>query len=72
MLTGSYSNREPAGYVQKVFKKGWLRKTWKGEMAAVSMPGPATRTGGFAMTHRTSASAVMTACNPRVTRASEA
>ena len=39
MLTWSFSSGERAGYVQKLSKKGWLCKTWEGEMALVSMPG---------------------------------
>jgi hypothetical protein len=35
----SYSSGERAGWVQKLSKKGWLCKTWEGEMAMVSMPG---------------------------------
>ena len=38
-LTWSYSSGERAGYVQKFSKKGWLCKTWEGELAMVSMPG---------------------------------
>jgi hypothetical protein len=37
----SYSTGERAGYVQKISQKGWLCKTWEGEMAMVSMPGSA-------------------------------
>ena len=39
VLTWSFSTGERAGYVQKLSKKGWLCKTWEGEMALVSMPG---------------------------------
>ena len=39
VLTWSFSSGERAGYVQKLSKKGWLCKTWEGEMALVSMPG---------------------------------
>ena len=39
VLSWSYSNGERAGYVQKFSHKGWLCKTWEGEMALVSMPG---------------------------------
>ena len=39
MLTWSFSTGERAGYVQKLSKKGWICKTWEGEMALVSMPG---------------------------------
>src|SRR6188768_586317 len=38
-LTWSYSAGERAGYVQKLSRKGWLCKTWEGEMAMVTMPG---------------------------------
>jgi len=38
-LTFTYSRGERAGYVQKFSKKGWLCKTWEGELAMVSMPG---------------------------------
>ncbi len=39
VLSWSYSNGERAGYVQKFSHKGFLCKTWEGEMALVSMPG---------------------------------
>lgn len=35
----SYSSGERAGWVQKLSKKGWLCKTWEGELALVSLPG---------------------------------
>jgi N-acetylglutamate synthase-like GNAT family acetyltransferase len=38
-LTWSYSEGERVGYVQKFSKRGWLCKTWEGELAMVSMPG---------------------------------
>jgi len=37
----SYSSGERSGFVQKLSKKGWVCKTWEGEMAMVSMPGTA-------------------------------
>lgn len=39
VLNWTYSSGERAGWVQKFSKKGWLCKTWEGEMAMVSMPG---------------------------------
>ena len=39
VLSWSYSTGERAGWVQKFSHKGWLCKTWEGEMAMVSMPG---------------------------------
>jgi hypothetical protein len=41
VLTWSYSTGERAGYVQKLSKKGFVVKTWEGELALVSMPGQA-------------------------------
>lgn len=38
-LSWSYSKGERAGYVQKFSKKGWICKTWEGELAIVSIPG---------------------------------
>lgn len=38
-LTWSYSKGERAGFVQKFSKKGWICKTWEGELAIVSIPG---------------------------------
>ena len=42
VLTWSYSTGERAGWVQKLSRKGWICKTWEGEMAMVSMPGTTT------------------------------
>ena len=38
-LNWSYSTGERAGYIQKLSHKGWVCKTWEGEMAMVTMPG---------------------------------
>ena len=38
-LTWSFSTGERAGWVQKLSKKGWVCKTWEGELALVSLPG---------------------------------
>ncbi|MGZ9252371.1 MAG: hypothetical protein ACXW4F_09375 [Candidatus Deferrimicrobiaceae bacterium] len=38
-LTWSYSTGERAGYLQKLSKKGWVCKTWEGELAMVAVPG---------------------------------
>src|SRR5690348_15438179 len=34
-----YSTGERAGYLQKISKKGWLCKTWEGEIAMTPLPG---------------------------------
>ena len=38
-LHWSYSKGERAGYVQKFSHKGWLCKTWEGELAMIPVPG---------------------------------
>jgi len=50
MLNWSYSTGERAGWVQKLSRKGWLCKTWEGELAMVAMPG--TMSEKFAFTIR--------------------
>lgn len=35
----TYSAGERAGYVQKISKRGWLCKTWEGELAMANLPG---------------------------------
>ena len=40
-LTYTYSQGERAGYVQKFSHKGWLCKTWEGELSMVNVPGAA-------------------------------
>jgi len=39
VFTWSYSKGERAGYVQKFSQKGWLCKTWEGELLLVAVPG---------------------------------
>ena len=41
MISWSYSSGERAGWVQKFSSKGWMCKTWEGELALVTMPGTA-------------------------------
>ena len=40
-LSFSYSEGTRTGYVQKLSKKGWVCKTWEGEMAMTAQPGVA-------------------------------
>jgi hypothetical protein len=35
----TYAMGERAGYVQKISKKGWVCKTWEGELAMANLPG---------------------------------
>ena len=38
-LSWSYSDGERVGYVQKFSRKGYVCKTWEGELAMVAVPG---------------------------------
>ena len=38
-LSYSFSTGERAGYAQKLSRRGWLCKTWEGELAMVNLPG---------------------------------
>jgi hypothetical protein len=38
-LTFVYSKGERAGYLQKFSQKGWIFKTWEGELSMINLPG---------------------------------
>ena len=38
-LNYTYASGERSGYVQKLSEKGWLCKTWEGELAMANLPG---------------------------------
>jgi hypothetical protein len=38
-LSYTYSTGDRTGYVQQFSRKGWLCKTWEGELAVVNVPG---------------------------------
>ncbi len=48
-LTYTYSNGERAGYVQKFSDKGWVCKTWEGELSMVNIPGAAQERWNFSV-----------------------
>ena len=45
----SYSSGERAGYVQKISRKGWVCKTWEGELAVTNFPGTAPQIFTFSV-----------------------
>jgi hypothetical protein len=47
VLNWSYSEGERAGYLQKFSEKGWICKTWEGDLVLVTMPGTASETFPF-------------------------
>lgn len=48
-LNWAYSRGERAGFIQKFSEKGWLCKTWEGEIAMVNMPGAAQERFAFSV-----------------------
>jgi hypothetical protein len=42
VLNWSYASGERAGWIQKLSNRGWVCKTWEGELALVSLPGTST------------------------------
>ncbi len=38
-LNYAYSSGDRAGYLQKLSRKGWVCKTWEGELAMQNLPG---------------------------------
>ncbi|HWE22858.1 MAG TPA: hypothetical protein VG496_02855 [Myxococcales bacterium] len=38
-LSFSYAKGERVGYIQKFSKRGWICKTWEGELAMTNLPG---------------------------------
>jgi hypothetical protein len=48
-LSFNFSEGERAGYVQKFSRKGWVCKTWEGELAMVTLPGTLAETFRFSV-----------------------
>lgn len=48
-LNWSYSSGIRSGYLQKFSRKGWVCKTWEGEIAMVNMPGAAQDRWSFSV-----------------------
>jgi hypothetical protein len=65
-VTWSYSEGERAGYVQKFSRKGWLCKTWEGEIAMVTMPGAIPDRFEFSVRDEATATQINTLAGQRV------
>lgn len=63
----SYSSGERAGWVQKFSRKGWVCKTWEGEIAMVSLPGTAPEVFPFTVRDENVASQITKTVGQRVT-----
>jgi hypothetical protein len=57
-LSFSYSEGARAGYVQKISKKGWVCKTWEGELTMTALPGAAPTTFLFTVRNDSVAAAI--------------
>ena len=66
-LQWSYSSGERAGWVQKFSHKGWVCKTWEGELALVSLPGSSVEKFYFTVHNNAIAKEVSAATGKRVT-----
>jgi hypothetical protein len=66
-LHWSYSSGERAGFVQKLSKRGYLCKTWEGEMAMVTMPGTISDKFYFTVPEEAVAIQLNTSLGKRVT-----
>ena len=65
-LSWSYSQGERAGYLQKFSKKGWVCKTWEGEILLSSMPGAIPERFAFSVRNDEVAKQLMAAMGRRV------
>jgi hypothetical protein len=66
-LSWSYSKGERAGFLQKVSEKGWICKTWEGELSLVALPGAAPEKFLFTVRDDAVAQLVNAAAGKRVT-----
>jgi len=65
-LSWSYSEGTRAGYLQKFSKKGWVCKTWEGELALTTVPGVAPTLWEFTVRHDATARQLNVALGRRV------
>ncbi len=66
-LNWSYSDGERAGVLQKFSRKGWVCKTWEGELAMTTVPGVAPELWEFTVRDEEVARHVNAALGKRVT-----
>lgn len=66
-LTFSYSNGTRTGFVQKLSRKGWICKTWEGEMAMTAQPGVAPTIFAFTVRSDSVAQAITAVEGKQVT-----
>jgi hypothetical protein len=62
----SYSEGEREGFLQKFSRKGWICKTWEGEILLSSMPGAIPERFSFSVRNDQTAKDLMAAMGKRV------
>jgi len=65
-LSFAYSDGERAGYLQKFTRKGWICKTWEGEILLSSMPGAIPERFNFSVRDPAVVGQMQTAMGKRV------
>ena len=65
-LNFAYSNGERSGYVQKISNKGWLCKTWEGELTMVTQAGVPPQIFSFSVRNDSVARTLLDAAGKRV------
>ena len=65
-LAYTYSQGERAGFVQKFSQKGWICKTWEGEMAQTTQPGVPPLLWDFTVKNDSIAAAINSQVGKRV------
>jgi len=63
----SYSKGERAGFMQKLSSKGWVCKTWEGELSLIAIPGAAPEKFFFTVRDAAVATQIETMMGKRVT-----
>jgi hypothetical protein len=66
-LNWSYSEGYRTGWVQKISRKGWLCKTWEGELAMSNVPGSMPELFPFSVRDDSIANQINAASGKRVT-----
>jgi len=66
VLNWSYSVGNRAGFMQKFSEKGWICKTWEGELSLIAIPGAAPEKFIFSVRDPAAAKAIEAAMGKRV------
>ena len=66
VLNWSYSEGERSGVLQKLSRKGWVVKTWEGELAMTTVPGVAPVLWNFTVRDEATAARLSPALGRRV------